>query len=121
MSSRQKPSILLSNMHLSNVILLLFLPVFVSSSCEKPNVGTVLFTDADNTKQCWTAEGIALLTSRMILEDVLPAPKVLAVSSEEFVGDLIEYFRLVLEVVRQVTYGKTKHVVLLALTDLLGK
>lgn len=85
------------------------------------NGGTVLFTESDNTKQCWSSESIALLTSRMILEDVLPSPQVLKMNSEDFVADVVDYFRMILEIVREVTYGKTKHIMLLAVTDLLGK
>lgn len=91
------------------------------NSKKNMNGGTVLFSESDNTKQCWTSESIALLTSRMILEDVLPSPQSLKMNSEEFVADIIDYFRLVLEVVREVTFGKTKHIMLMALTDLLGK
>lgn len=90
-------------------------------SKKNMNGGTVLFSESDNTKQCWSSENIALLTSRMILEDVLPSPHSLKMNSEDFVADIIDYFRLILEVVREVTFGKTKHIMLLALTDLLGK
>nr|XP_015836427.1 PREDICTED: uncharacterized protein LOC100142239 isoform X2 [Tribolium castaneum] len=84
------------------------------------NVGTTLFTKADRVKECWSSENVALLTTRMILEDLLPCTSILVIDSDEFVKDLVEYFRLVLEIVRKETRGKTKHITLLALTDLLG-
>ncbi|RZC36795.1 hypothetical protein BDFB_002531 [Asbolus verrucosus] len=84
------------------------------------NVGTTLFTKADRCKECWSSESLALLTSRMILEDLLPSTTILVIDSNEFVTDLVEYFRLILEIVRQETHGKTKHITLMALTDLLG-
>ncbi|XP_044260644.1 uncharacterized protein LOC123008719 [Tribolium madens] len=84
------------------------------------NVGTTVFTKADRARECWTSENVALLASRMILEDLLPCPSVLIIDSNEFVTDLIEYFRLILEIVRKETHGKTKHITLVALMDLLG-
>lgn len=84
------------------------------------NVGTTLFTKADVFKECWSTEQLALLTSRMILEDLLPSITILVIDCNEFVSDLVEYFRLILEIVRQETHGKTKHITLTALSDVLG-
>ena len=102
--------------------MIFFLLVTVSCTNEAAdlNVGTTLFTKADNCKECWSSESLALLTSRMILEDLLPSTSILVIDSNEFVSDLVEYFRMILETVRQETHGKTKHITLLALTDLLG-
>jgi hypothetical protein len=101
---------------------LIFLLLFLAEISEEAdlNVGTTLFTKADSCKECWSSESMALLTSRMILEDLLPSTSILVIDSNEFVTDLVEYFRLILEIVRQETHGKTKHITLLALTDLLG-
>ncbi|XP_044261672.1 uncharacterized protein LOC123009429 [Tribolium madens] len=98
--------------------LILFL--FKSATPSDLNVGTTLFTKADRAKECWSSENVALLSSRMILEDLLPSTSILVIDSNEFVTDLVEYFRLILEIVRKETHGKTKHITLLALTDLLG-
>lgn len=92
-----------------------------ADECGKMNVGTVLFTESDNSKDCWSTENIALLTSRMMLEDILPSREVLLIKDGRFITDIVDYFRLVLEVVRKVTYGKVKHIMLIALTDTLGK
>lgn len=85
------------------------------------NVGTVLFTESDLNKECWSCENIALLTSRMLMEDILPAEEALVIRDDDFISNIVEYFHLVLEVVRKVTYGKAKHVMLLSMTDVLGK
>lgn len=85
------------------------------------NVGTVLFTERDRSRECWDVEGLALVTSRMILTDVLPERLNLANVDANFASDIIEYFRLSLDVVRRMTYGKSRHVMLLALADILGK
>lgn len=84
------------------------------------NVGTVLFAESDLLKDCWSGERITLLTYRMVLEDVLPSPGVLKAKGEEFVSEIVDYFKLVLEVVRRVADVNNKHLMLLALTDLLG-
>ncbi|XP_072384639.1 uncharacterized protein [Diabrotica undecimpunctata] len=83
-------------------------------------VGTVLFTPADVYKQCWSLEEIAILTTRMILEDLLPDVTVFNIDSNAFVDDIVSYFRLLIEVVKTATTGRKKRVTLLALTDLLG-
>lgn len=85
------------------------------------NVGTVIFTERDRSRECWDVEGLALVTSRMILTDVLPERIALSSVDANFAGDVIEYFRLSLDVVRRMTYGKSRHVMLLALADVLGK
>lgn len=107
----------LSLMSFIPFLLLLFV---TSGRTIELNVGTTLFTKADSFKECWSSENMALLTSRMILEDLLPSTSILVIDSNEFVTDLVEYFRLILEIVRHETHGKTKHLTLLALTDLLG-
>ncbi|XP_064214441.1 uncharacterized protein LOC100141550 isoform X2 [Tribolium castaneum] len=103
-------------------LVLFFLLLFLTKNANPAdlNVGTTLFTNADRAKECWSSENVALLSSRMILEDLLPSTSILVIDSNEFVTDLVEYFRLILEIVRKETHGKTKHITLLALTDLLG-
>lgn len=85
------------------------------------NVGTVLFTERDRARECWDVEGLALVTSRMILTDVLPGRLALSKVDGNFASDIIEYFQLSLDVVRRMTYGKSRHVMLLALADILGE
>lgn len=99
-----------------------FLQVPVESQCDKNtlNVGSTLFSESDLLKDCWSTEHITLLTFRMVLEDVLPSPNVLHVKGEEFVIEVVDYFKLVLEVVRRISDVNTKHLMLMALSDLLG-
>lgn len=101
---------------MSFIYVLLIIHISYCSS----NVGTTLFSKADTYRECWSSESVALLTSRMILEDLLPSTSTLLIDSNEFVTDLVEYFRLMLEIVREETHGKIKHITLVALTDLLG-
>ena len=95
--------------------------LFTCVSCKKHvNVGTVLFAASDAHKDCWSADSLALLTSRMILESVLPAENSVNVNNDQFVREMVAYFRLTLDVIRENTSGKTKHIMLMALTDVLG-
>lgn len=102
------------------IIIIIYVLLFIHISYCNPNVGTTLFSKADTYRDCWSSESLALLTSRMILEDLLPSKSTLLIDSNEFVTDLVEYFRLMLEIVREETHGKIKHITLVALTDLLG-
>lgn len=96
---------------------------FSSQTCNKKaiNVGTTLFSESDLLKDCWSTERITLLTYRMVLEDILPSPDVLQVKGEDFVIQIVDYFKLVLEVVRRISDVNSKHLMLLALSDLLGE
>lgn len=107
---------------LTTIIFLSILPITLQT-CNKRsvNVGTVLFSESDLLKDCWSTERITLLTYRMVLEDILPSPDVLKVKGEEFVIEVVDYFKLVLEVVRRISDVNSKHLMLLALSDLLGK
>lgn len=103
------------------VIFVALPPNRIVSTNKGANIGTVLFAPSDANKDCWSAENLALLTARMVLEGILPERDSLNVNDEQMVNDVIEYFRLILEVVRKTTTGKIKHIMLLALTDTLGK
>ncbi|XP_060534139.1 uncharacterized protein LOC132706676 isoform X2 [Cylas formicarius] len=82
--------------------------------------GTVLFNPTDIDKQCWSQDELAILTARMVLEDVVPDPRTLSLKCNNDVEDLIEYFKTVIETVRSLSTGRKKHIMLLAVTDLLG-
>lgn len=84
------------------------------------SMGTVLFTASDVGKQCWSPDEIAILTARMILEDILPEVNILYIDSNCFVSDLVEYFKMLINTIRDKTHGRKKHILLLALTDLIG-
>lgn len=108
-----------SCLNMKHSILLMLLVACVS--CRKHmNVGTVLFAPSDAYKDCWSADSLALLTSRMILESILPTENTVNVNNDQFVKEMVVYFRLTLDVIRENTSGKTKHIMLVALTDVLG-
>lgn len=56
--------------------------------------GTVLFGPTDVYKICWSQEEIAILTARMILEDIVPDPKMISVQCNDDVEDLVQYFKV---------------------------
>lgn len=103
------------------VIFLGFALVQIAVSEKGSNIGTVLFAPSDANRDCWSADSLALLTARMVLEGILPNRNSLNVNDENLINDVIEYFRLILEVVRKNTTGRIKHIMLMALTDTLGK
>lgn len=99
---------------------LLLFPFALSSSSL--NLGTVLFSEADAKRPCFTPEEVALITARMMMQDLLPSQSELSskIEDNEYVNDVVEYFRLILDVVRCHSSGLGKHILLLALTDTLG-
>ncbi|XP_017781323.1 PREDICTED: uncharacterized protein LOC108566112 [Nicrophorus vespilloides] len=105
-------------------IAILLSALLVGVSCNgtaKPAVfGTVLFSPSDMSRDCWSADNVALLTSRMLMRNLMPRMDTVKVEDDSFISDIIEYFRLLLEVIRGVTSGKSKHIMLLAFTDTLG-
>nr|CAH7745109.1 unnamed protein product [Callosobruchus chinensis] len=105
---------------------LLFLVTSISATIHanenvtRVSVGTVLYSPSDVVKQCWSQDEIAILSTRMILEDLLPDVKSLHIDCNEYVDDLVEYFKLIVETVRTCTGGRKRHLTLIALTDLIG-
>lgn len=85
------------------------------------NVGTVLFTEADNYRHCWDDEQLALLQSRMFFEDLLPNEEYFDIRNDDFILALIEYYKLIIDNVKTAVEGKTKNILLRSLSDSLGK
>lgn len=108
------------------LLLFLFTPISHTKKSPTPlkysNAGTVLFGASDMNRDCWNADSVSLLTARLVIENILPQMDDVSihVKDDAFVCDLIEYFRMVLEVVRQLASGKAKHVLLMALSDAIG-
>lgn len=84
------------------------------------NVGTILFSDVDNSRTCWSNEQLALLRARMIFQDVLPQDNVINMKDDRFITDLVTYFKMAVDKVKKMTTGKTKQLNLMALTDTIG-
>ncbi|CAG9767541.1 unnamed protein product [Ceutorhynchus assimilis] len=82
--------------------------------------GTVLFNPTDVRKTCWSQEELAILTARIILEDVIPDSKLITVECNEDVDDMVHYFKEVINTIRTKTAARKRHLMLFALTDLLG-
>lgn len=108
------------------LLLFLFTPLSHTKKSPTPlkysNAGTVLFGASDMNRDCWNADSVSMLTARLVIENILPQMDevTIHVKDDAFVCDLIEYFRMVLEVVRQLASGKAKHVLLMALSDAIG-
>lgn len=101
------------------------LPIFIllipcSFTFRAPNVGTTLFTESDLNKQCWDADSISLLHSRMFLELLLPCPRVLYELDNEFASDLIKYFSLILTTMHSFPDGRKKQLSIYAMQDIIG-
>ncbi|XP_065168981.1 uncharacterized protein [Atheta coriaria] len=101
-------------------LIFLTLPPNITANGTSFTVGTVLFTPSDIQRECWTQENMALLTTRMLMANLMPHTEKIKADDDSFVSDIIEYFRLLLEVIRSNTSGKTKHIMLLAATDTMG-
>jgi len=65
--------------------------------CDKirtSGTGTVLFNPTDIYKTCWSQEEIAVLTARVILEDIVPDTRLISVQCNADIEDLVEYFKV---------------------------
>ncbi|XP_030751094.1 uncharacterized protein LOC115878672 [Sitophilus oryzae] len=91
-----------------------------ASKIRTAGTGTVLFTSADVYKTCWSQDEIAVLTARMILEDVIPETRMISIRCNDDVSDLVEYFKSIINAIRSCAKSRKKHIMLQALTDLLG-
>lgn len=105
----------------SVVILTNYLLMVAEHKVMSGNVGTVLFTTADNLRKCWSEEEVATLTSRMFFEDILPCDSGFNIQDENFILSLIDYFQMVAQRVKSAADGKTGHILLRSLSDCLGE
>lgn len=81
---------------MSKFSLILFSYTFYSCyvvECSVINPGTVLFSSRDVNRQCWHPQEIAVLTTRIILQDLLPDINILEITNNDYVDDIVEYFR----------------------------
>ncbi|XP_044731992.1 uncharacterized protein LOC123294872 [Chrysoperla carnea] len=90
-----------------------------SEFSSQMNVGSTLFTELDISKRCWTRDQVALLSSRRSFQNLLPHEDDIDITNEEYIQHMFDYFLLVLENVRNSSYGETKHILLVALSDTL--
>ncbi|KAF7269940.1 hypothetical protein GWI33_017031 [Rhynchophorus ferrugineus] len=121
-------------MHLGHVHSILFIlnalftTVLLQTDTENCNsgkirtagTGTVLFNPTDVYKTCWSQDELSIITARMIMEDVIPDPRIISIQCNDDITDIIDYFKAVIEFIRGSTKGRKKHILLMALTDLLG-
>lgn len=94
--------------------------LFLHTHQTELNVGTVLFTKMDLHKPCWSGEDLALLSSRMIFEDLLPFQAEIRIEDDEFIEDVVCYLHQIIDLIRSSTEGRNKRITLLAFTDFLG-
>lgn len=55
-----------------------------------------------------------------MFQDLLPSEETIDITNDLYIHNMIEYFKIILESVRKSAYGKSKHIILLALADTLG-
>ncbi|KAI4492297.1 hypothetical protein M0802_009878, partial [Mischocyttarus mexicanus] len=84
------------------------------------NIGTVLFEKGDCTKRCWTNEEFIILNSRRMFQDILPKVKVIDYQNDQYIALLMDYFNICFESVGKLSIGKSKHLILKALADVMG-
>lgn len=84
------------------------------------NIGTTLFEPADLIKDCWGQDTIALLTDRIVADDLLPVDDKVPRICSEYVLSLMEYIFVTLETVRNTMTGYRMHSMSLACADVFG-
>ncbi|KAI4496379.1 hypothetical protein M0804_000189 [Polistes exclamans] len=84
------------------------------------NIGTVLFERGDCMKRCWTNEEFTILNSRRMFQDILPKVNIIDYQNDQYIALLMDYFHICFESVRKLSIGKSKHLMLKALADVMG-
>ncbi|KAK4880962.1 hypothetical protein RN001_004281 [Aquatica leii] len=93
---------------------------FVNGNDLKVNVGSVLFTRADNGKTCWNYESVTLLSSRYIFQNLLPDYKLLKIKNNQIIDDVVAYFKLLLTLAQKSSDSSSRRLILFALADTIG-
>ncbi|XP_057341048.1 uncharacterized protein LOC130678059 isoform X2 [Microplitis mediator] len=81
------------------------------------NVGSVLFDKSDLKRKCWNNEQLTLLISRHVFQDVLPEVEMIDPENNEYIGLIMEYMDVCLEVIRKLATDRTRHLMMRALAD----
>lgn len=64
---------------------------------ESSSAGTVLFKESKYYPECWTADQVAKLRARKILEKIIPPPVALDKINRKYIRSTLRYFRSALE------------------------
>ncbi|XP_014604104.1 PREDICTED: uncharacterized protein LOC106786821 [Polistes canadensis] len=71
-------------------------------------------------KRCWTNEEFTILNSRRMFQDILPKVNIIDYQNDQYIALLMDYFHICFESVRKLSIGKSKHLMLKALADVMG-
>ncbi|KPJ03094.1 hypothetical protein RR46_06252 [Papilio xuthus] len=104
-----------------NVALVFVLCVTVSYSQMLPNVGTVLYSNDDKTKNKWTRDDIALLQARRYSQHLIPPLDTSDEINEEYIKRLLTYFRDIYKTIKNVSPDpQINDIITTAVSDTLG-
>ncbi|KAK9886532.1 hypothetical protein WA026_016807 [Henosepilachna vigintioctopunctata] len=102
------------------VLDLYFILAYLNVTTHQMDLGTVLFVNSDLENKCWSPSNMKLLSTRMIVEDLLPNPTILTMINDDIVSVLYEYVDLVYHTINKELQGNRRHIMLLAFSDALG-
>ncbi|XP_015181183.1 PREDICTED: uncharacterized protein LOC107068876 [Polistes dominula] len=71
-------------------------------------------------KRCWSNEEFTILNSRRMFQDILPKVNAIDYQNDQYIALLMDYFHICFESVRKLSIGKSKHLMLKALADVMG-
>lgn len=105
---------------LSTLILLLFM-FRMSTACEIQQMGSILFDDHGFPKKCFIQNDIALLSTRLKFQDLLPNNCEGSLMNDDEVSAIVRYLYGINEVIEDMSEDELKELLQKSYYDMLGR
>lgn len=84
-------------------------------------MGSILFEDHGFAKKCFVQNDIALMSTRLKLQDLLPNEKEFGIPNDDSLTEMIRYFYGINEIIEKLNNGYILQLVQQSFYDLLGR
>lgn len=102
-------------------LIVLFFMFHVQVASEVQPMGSILFEDHGFPKRCFVQEDIALLSTRLKFQDLLPVEGKKSLMNDEKATAILTYFYGINKVILQNSAVEIRHLLLKSLYDLVGR
>ena len=93
----------------------------VSTEDERQPMGSILFEDHGFAKKCFIQNDIALLSTRLKLQELLPNESNLNMLNDEGITALVKYFYEINEIIEKKSEAEIRDIVVKSFFDMLGR
>lgn len=101
--------------------IVLFFMLRVRVACEFQPMGSILFQDHGFPKKCFVQNDIALLSTRLKFQDLLPDDGARNLLNDDEVTAMVRYFYGINEIIEAMSEDETRQLVQKSFYDLLGR